>query len=198
MSTTVDEHAVPSTPNAARRHSLSGRRSSGRHLRSVGCGAVLILLAATTVACSSGTTTTSSSVSSSAVASSAAASSTLATSGSTNYPAGKEQICQARDQLRISVTALTDQELLSSGTDGIKASVKQVQTNLDAVKAAGKQDYQTQVTAMQSALQQLQTAAENLGNGNAAENTQAVGTAITATGAAAEDLFTQLSTACGS
>ena len=88
--------------------------------------------------------------------------------------------------------------LLASGTDAIKASVKQVQTNFDAVKTAAKDDYHSQVTDMQDALQQLQTAAGNLGSGDAAGNTVAVGKAITATAAAAEDLFTQLKTTCGS
>ena len=130
--------------------------------------------------------------------SSAASASAAATSGSTSYPAGKEQICQARDQLRTSITTLTDQGLLTAGTTAIKASVDQVQTDFDAVKAAAKEDYHSQVTDMQDALQQLQTAAGNLGNGDAAANLVAVGKAITATAAAAEDLFTQLKTTCGS
>jgi hypothetical protein len=126
------------------------------------------------------------------------ASSTAKTSTSTSYPAGKEQICQARDQLRLSITTLTDQGLLAAGTTAIKASVDQVQTDLDAVKTAAKQDYHAQVTDLQDALTQLQTAVGNLGSGDAAENLRTVGKAVTATGAAAEDLFTQLKTACGS
>ena len=179
---------------------LPGRRSPGPTLRSLAVAAVLTLLAGTTVACGSGstTTTTSSAAATSAAPSSTAAKSAAATSGSTSYPAGKEQICQARDELRTSITSLTDMGLLASGTDAIKASVKQVQTNFDAVKTAAKDDYNSQVTDMQDALQQLQTAAGNLGSGDAAGNTVAVGKAITATAAAAEDLFTQLKTTCGS
>jgi type VI protein secretion system component VasF len=67
-----------------------------------------------------------------------------------------------------------------------------------AVKTAAKQDYNSQVTDMQDALQQLQTAVGNLGNGDTAANLLAVRKAITATAAAAEDQFTQLKTACGS
>ncbi len=179
---------------------LPGRRSPGPTLRSLAVAAVLTLLAGTTVACGSGSTTatTSSAAATSAAPSSTAAKSAAATSGSTSYPAGKEQICQARDELRTSITSLTDMGLLASGTDAIKASVKQVQTNFDAVKTAAKDDYHSQVTDMQDALQQLQTAAGNLGSGDAAGNTVAVGKAITATAAAAEDLFTQLKTTCGS
>ena len=121
-----------------------------------------------------------------------------ATSGSTSYPAGREDICQARDQLRTSINQLTNTQLLAEGTNAIKSGADQVQTDFDAVKAAAKDDYQAPVTALQSALQQLQAAVANLGSGDATENLRAVSAAITTTGAASENLFTQLKTACGS
>ena len=52
-----------------------------------------------------------------------------------SYPAGKEQICAARDDLKTSLAALTNPSLLLGGTAGIAAAVKQVQTDLDAVAA---------------------------------------------------------------
>jgi hypothetical protein len=155
----------------------------------IAIGGVVAILALTSTGCSSSTTpnTTTSTPTSAAQ-----------TSSTANGPAGKEQVCAARDQLKKSVTALTDASLLASGTTAIKAEVAQVQSDLAAVKKAGKQDYETEVDAMQSAVDQLQTAAGKLGNGDAAQNLQAVGTAIAATGIAAEDLFTKLQTACGS
>jgi predicted transglutaminase-like cysteine proteinase len=188
-------------PTAGGRHHLAGART-----RVWGVGAILILSAAVLAGCGSTTTTTTSSQSTSSSASTASSSvkstssakSTTQTSGSTSYPAGKEQICQARDELKTSITALTDQSLLAAGTTAIKASVDKVQTDLDAVKTAAKQHYNAQVTDLQDALHQLQTAVGNLGNGDAGANILAVGKAITATGAAAEDLFTQLKTACDS
>jgi len=154
-------------------------------------GAVAVTLAVVLAGCSTSPSTSSSSTTSSAAASSAA-------SGSTSYPAGKEEICGARDQLKTSVTALTNPTMLVGGADAIKAAVCQVQTDLNAVVAAGKQDYEPQVTAMQSSLDQLQTAVGNLGNGSVTQNMQAVGTAIASTGTAAANLFTQLKAACGS
>ena len=203
---------------SAKGRPTGGSRSHRGRVRGRVCsvGAVLAVLAAAVAGCgSSATPTSSSSVTSTGSSSLAAASSASSASStpsarsssssasseissSVSYPAGKEQICQARDQLRTSITALTDQGLLAAGTTAIKASVDQVQTDFDAVKTAAKQDYHAQVTDMQDALQQLQTAVGNLGNGDAAANLLAVGKAVTATGAAAEDLFTQLKTACGS
>ena len=116
----------------------------------------------------------------------------------TSYPAGKEQICQARDQLKTSVAALTTPALLVRGPSAIKAAVDKVQTDLSAVKSSASQDYQPQVDAMQTALQQLQTAVGNLGNGNVSDNLTAVGSAIAKVGTTSSDLFTKLRTACGS
>jgi ABC-type Fe3+-hydroxamate transport system substrate-binding protein len=157
-------------------------------------GAAAVALAVVLAGCSSGT---SPSTSSSATSSSSSSASS-AVSGSTGYPAGKEQVCQARDQLKTSISALTNPTLLVGGADAIKAAVTQVQTDLGGIVAAGKQDYEPQVTAVQSSLDQLQTAVGNLGNGNVTQNIQAVGAAIAATGTAAADLFSQLKTTCGS
>ena len=196
-SRSVNDGNLQSTANASG-GSAVGRpcRRSYSRVRPWGVAAVLSLLAVAVTGCASSTTPQSSSASSSVAASSASSTTQAPTSAS--YPAGKEQICHARDQLRTSITNLTDQKLLTAGTTAIKASVDQVQTDFDAVKVAGKQDYQAQVSDMQDALQQLQTAVDDLGNGETASNLRAVGTAVTATGAAAEDLFTQLKTACDS
>ena len=117
---------------------------------------------------------------------------------SSTYPAGKEDVCQARDQLKTSVTALTKPALLTGGSAAIKAAVDQVQTDLDALKAAAKTDYQPQVDALQASIKQLQTDAGNLGNGSVGQNLTTVGTDIAAVGTSSTDLFTQLKTSCGS
>ena len=187
-----------STTTAKHRHPGLRRQSPGQAgMRYLGVAAIVSLLAAGAAGCASGTTGTSS-VSPSAATSSMMAASMTATTGSTSYPAGKEDICQARDQLQTSINELTNTQLVAEGTNAIKAGVDQVQTDFDAVKAAAKDDYQAPVTALQSALQQLQTAVAGLGSGDATENLRAVGAAITTTVAASENLFTQLKTACGS
>jgi len=215
----MSDETAPGAPRGGPRPPSRSRRRRGP-VRSVVVSAAAAALAVAVAGCGSGTTpstTTSTSTagspssasastagssgsaSASTAGSSGSASASMAGSaGSTSYPAGKEQVCQARDQLKTSTTALTNPSLLTGGSTAIKAAVDQVQTDLTAVAAAGKQDYQPQVTAMQSSLQQLQTAVGNLGNGSASENLKTIGTAIAATGTAAGDLFTQLKTACGS
>ena len=154
--------------------------------------AVAAMLALAT-GCLSSTTPSTTTTTASGTTTSAA----VAAASSANGPVGKEEVCAARDELKTSVTALTDASLLTGGTTGITAALGQVQTDLTAVKTAGKQTYGTEVDAMQSTVDQLKTVAGDLGNGKAAENLQSVGTAIAATGVA-EDLFSKLASACGS
>ena len=148
----------------------------------------MAVLAMAVAGCSSKASTTSAS----------ASSSTTAASTATSYPAGKEQLCAARDQLKASVTALAKPSLLVGGTTAIKSAIDKVQSDADAVKAAAKQDYQPQVDALESSLQDLRTAAGNLGSGSVTKNLQTVGSDIAKVGTAAEALFTQLKTSCGS
>jgi len=206
----MSDETAPGAPRGGPRPPSRSRRRRGP-VRSVVVSAAAAALAVAVAGCGSGTTPSTTTSTSTAGSPSSASASTAGSSGSasasasmagsagsTSYPAGKEQVCQARDQLKTSTTALTNPSLLTGGSTAIKAAVDQVQTDLTAVTAAGKQDYQPQVTAMQSSLQQLQTAVGNLGNGSASENLKTIGTAIAATGTDAGDLFTQLKTACGS
>ena len=178
----------------------SVHRRSRTVVRGFFVSAVVAVLA--TAGCSSRTTPntpTTSSPSTSAFA--GVSSDSSGTSGSSipaSYPPGKELVCEARDRLKTSIAALTNTSVLKGGTTALKAAVDQVQTDLAALAAAGEQDYQPQIAALKSALQQLQTAVSGLGNGGASGSVTAVATAIAATGTAAGDLFTQLKTACGS
>ena len=184
---------VPTRPGAA-----AAGRSSRAIPRAAMAGAVAMTLAVVLAGCSTSNGPSTSSATSSSAASSVASSAAPSAPGSTTYPAGKQALCQARDELKTSIAALTNPTLLVGGTDAIKAAVGQVQSDLNAVVAAGKQDYEPQVTAMQSSLTALQTAVGNLGTGSATQTMPAVATAIATTGTAAATLFTQLKAACDS
>ena len=171
-------------------HPESCRRAPSRFI--VVLAVTVVAMAA--VGCTSGNTTatTASSSSSSSSSSTAAGSSVPAT-----YPAAKQQLCQARDQLKASMQALTQPSLLTGGATAIKAAVAKAHTDLADLRTAAQQTYGPQVDAMQTALNQLETAAGTLGNGDAAQNLLAVRTAITSMGTSSTDLFTTLTAACG-
>jgi hypothetical protein len=144
------------------------------------------LAVALAVGCSPSASTTSATVSSTAPGS------------STKYPAGKVQVCQARDQLKSSLAALTNPSVLTGGKSGIQSAIAKVQSNLTALSTAAKQDYKPQVDAMQTSLNQLRTTVGNLNDNDFSQNLQSVGSAIVNVGAASNDLFSKLQTACGS
>ena len=153
--------------------------------------AAILALAMALTACSSST-------SPSVTSSSAELQPSAQESGAGSYPAGKEDVCQARDGLSASINALTDPALLTGGVAGIQAAVGEVQTSLTALVAAGQEDYGPQLDALQTALDQVQTAVADVGDGNAASGLVAIGAAIGSVGTAASILFTELRTTCGS
>ena len=175
-------------------HLRAARRAPGRNSRiRAAATAAMGVLALALTACSSSTSPTVTSSSTDAQPSSSAPE-----SGASSYPAGKEDICQARDQLSASINGLTDPALLTGGTAGIQAAVGEVQSSLTALVAAGKDDYAPQIEALQTALDQVQTAVGDVGDGNAAAGLVAIGAAIGSVGTAASSLFTELRTTCGS
>ena len=116
--------------------------------------------------------------------------------GSSTSTTDKEEICQARDDLQTSVTALTNPALLTQGTTAITAAVDDVKADVANLKPAASADYQPQFESLQTSIDDLETATGNLGNGNIAGNLTAVGTAIASVGTSATTLLTQLKATC--
>jgi hypothetical protein len=100
--------------------------------------------------------------------------------------------------LKSSVTALADPALLTGGKAGIRAALDSVKTNLDGVASSAKGVYEAKVDAVKSAVNDLQTALGNLGNGSATSNLRAVGTAIANIGTTAAALVSMLEVECPS
>ena len=118
------------------------------------------------------------------------------TASSSSYPADKQELCQARDQFESAVKALTDPALLTQGAAAIKAAVSQVQTDLQSVKTAAKQDSQPQIDALQASLQDVQAAVGHLGDGSAGHDMAALATAVASVGTGASALLTRLKATC--
>ena len=107
-------------------------------------------------------------------------------------------MCADKSALQSSIKALTNPDLLTSGTSSIKAALKKVKTNLDALGQSVKADLKPQVDAVKSALDQLQTVVDNVGSGSLTDNLQAIGDAISKVGATTGDLASALSSECPS
>lgn len=78
------------------------------------------------------------------------------TSSDTTQPA----VCTAREDLKTAVTDLGEVNVLKDGTDALRQYVDQVQDALDSLRAAAKDEYQEETTAVEDALDQVRTALE--------------------------------------
>lgn len=181
----LDDNAVTAGP----------RRPAGTHRLRFVIVAVAATAAIFIAGCSSSSSATESSVATTAAASTASS----AVAASTASPSSSAELCAARDRLKASLSALVSPSLLTGGVAGIKVAIGDVQTSLQAVTAAAKDDNQPQVSAVRSALAQLQTAMGSLGNGGlTVAGLKTVGTDIAVVGTSTSALLAQLTARCGS
>ena len=68
------------------------------------------------------------------------------------------ELCAAHDDLRTSIGALTDVDVVRNGTSAITDAVSAISDDLGAVRAATGSDLRPQVDAFQQALDDLQAA----------------------------------------
>ena len=111
---------------------------------------------------------------------SATASTTDTTSDTTSDgPAtGSGDVCADREALRSSIDALRDVDLVAQGTDGVRAAVADVKDDLAALRESAGDELRPEVEAVQDALEDLETAAGDLGSGGARAAITAVGDVV--------------------
>jgi hypothetical protein len=73
-------------------------------------------------------------------------------------------VCTDRDSLQASVDDLADVELVADGTDAATVAIDQVKDDLASLKASAGDEVQTQVEAMEAALDGLETSLADLGS----------------------------------
>ena len=103
--------------------------------------------------------------SSSSAPTSAATSSGTSGTGGTAAPTGNDEVCDDYAAFRDSITALTDVDVVASGTSGLQAAVDDLRTSLQALRSSASDVAADEVTAVQSALDDLQTAISDGGAG---------------------------------
>ena len=99
---------------------------------------------------------------------------------------------------RASVKALANPSTLSGGKSSITAAADKVKSDLDALGSSVEADLKPQVDAVKSAVQGVETAVGNFGNGSLSENLQKTGDAIAKVGTTAGALESSLTSECPS
>ncbi len=74
------------------------------------------------------------------------------------------ELCQAREQLRTSITDLSNVDVVKNGVSAITDQLDQIRSDLAAVKSAAGSDLRPQLDAFEQALDSLQTAVSGSGS----------------------------------
>ena len=122
--------------------------------------------------------------------------SSSSSTSSTSSASSKDATCTAADNVKQSMSALTDPSLLTGGKSGIESAVNTVKSDVTALESAAKGSYTTETSAVKSSLDQLETAVGKLGNGNVVQTLPEVKTAVTALGSSVSSLESALKTRC--
>jgi hypothetical protein len=91
------------------------------------------------------------------------------------------EVCADREALRSSVAALEDLDVVAEGTNGLNAAVADVKEDLTELRASASDELQPQVQAVQDAVDELETAADNLDSAGASAALTAVANVATST-----------------
>jgi hypothetical protein len=92
----------------------------------------------------------------------------------TKSATSKDAVCSARSKLKKNLKSLESPSLLTEGKSGIESELNGLGKDLDSLTSAAKTDYQPQVDAVKSSIDDLKTAIKDVGSGSLTDNIQAV------------------------
>jgi hypothetical protein len=107
-----------------------------------------------------------------------------ATEGGT---AAAADVCAARDDLRESVDALVEVDVVAGGTDAVEAALGEIRADLADVRAAAGSDVQDEVTSLEESLDGLEAALADT-DGPAGRLLTAVAEVVTSGGVLVQEL----------
>ncbi len=103
-----------------------------------------------------------------------ASSTTTAPKSESSTTAAGSDVCAERDALKSSVEGLKNVDLTKSGTNGVEAAVGEVKDDLEALGDSVSDELKPEVTAVQDAVDELETAVADLDSGGASKALEAV------------------------
>jgi hypothetical protein len=84
--------------------------------------------------------------------------SSSATTAAPTTTSAEEALCADREELTTAVQGLTDLDIVASGTDGLQAALTDVKDSLSGLKESASDNFQPEVEAVESSIQDLETA----------------------------------------
>ena len=108
----------------------------------------------------------------------------------------EQSYCQAGDDLRSSISGLTDVNIVSDGTSALGEQVDSIESDINALRESGADAASDEIDALDDAVEQLDTVLGDLGSEVSADGAKAAIEAVGSVTGAAGDVIDKLSTAC--
>jgi hypothetical protein len=108
----------------------------------------------------------------------------------------KPSYCAQQEELKKSVKALGEVNVVSGGTNAITAALTKVESDAKGLLAATKSEFPTQTQALESSISELSKAVQGLSGSSSATAIAAIPAAVVAVGSAVSQLASATSSKC--
>jgi Asp-tRNA(Asn)/Glu-tRNA(Gln) amidotransferase C subunit len=106
------------------------------------------------------------------------------------------EYCDRVDELRSSVTALTDISIDADTITNVESDLQTVETNAQAVVDAAREDFPEETDSLETAVNNASDSAQELPSSPSAAEVAALAIEVAAVGSAASDLYDATNSAC--
>ena len=120
----------------------------------------------------------------------------LAACGDDDDESPEEAFCNAGDSLESDVQALADMDIVAEGTDALEEQLGAIQSDLDAMMESGSEVAGEQIADAETAVEDLESSLESLGDELTAENASDAIDAVSHIVTSAQAAFTELESTC--
>jgi hypothetical protein len=108
----------------------------------------------------------------------------------------EDLFCDAGDSLRTNIETVADIDVVAGGTDAISERFTAIESDLQQLQDSGSDVAADEISALDSAVDDLGSALEALGDDISVANAQQLATSVAEVVSAAGDALEQLSTTC--
>ncbi len=107
-----------------------------------------------------------------------------------------DAFCDAGDSLQSNIETIGDIDIVAGGTDAVTERFEAIESDLTQLQDSGSDVAADEISALDSAVDDLGSALKDLAGGVSVDDAQQLGTSVSAVVSAAGDVLERLSTTC--
>ncbi|HUW01690.1 MAG TPA: hypothetical protein VMW08_05020 [Acidimicrobiales bacterium] len=108
----------------------------------------------------------------------------------------EDAFCEAGDSLKTDVGSLADLDLVADGTNGLEDQLTAIKSDIDDLRSSGQEVAAPEIDALDSALDELKSTAETLGDSPSVQAVADAATSVTGVVTSAQAVFDTLDSTC--